>query len=103
MAKANLEERIRAVLLYTEDAKRIQEISFMMGVSVKTVRRWIRKYRKEGAAGLALHKPGSKKGTGSIPDNIKERIMRLTEASGLGCKTHQISVRPVMPLGNGSP
>ena len=79
MAKANLEERIRAVLLYTEDAKRIQEISFMMGVSVRTVRRWIRKYRKGGSTGLALHKPGPKKGTGSIPDNIKERIMRLKQ------------------------
>ncbi len=77
MAKANLEERIRAVLLYTEDAKGIKEISSVMGISVRAIRRWVRRYRRGGTAGLTLHKPGPKKGTNSIPNNLRTKIIRL--------------------------
>ncbi|MGI0101828.1 MAG: DDE-type integrase/transposase/recombinase [Nitrosotalea sp.] len=79
MAKDNLEDRIRVVLLYTQGSKEAKEISSVMNVSVRTVRRWIGRYRKDGAKGLAFHKPGPEKGTNSIPDSLKERITRLKQ------------------------
>ena len=77
MAKDNLDDKVRAVLLYVEGAKDVKEISSVMGVSIRTVRRWIRKYRIDGVNGLALHKPGPIQGTGSISGRIRSKIIRL--------------------------
>ena len=79
MAKDNLDDKVRAVLLYVEGAKDVKEISSVMGVSIRTVRRWIRKYRIDGVNGLALHKPGPTQGTGSISGRIRSKIIRLKQ------------------------
>ncbi|MDE1863562.1 MAG: helix-turn-helix domain-containing protein [Thaumarchaeota archaeon] len=79
MAKDNQDDKIMAVLLYVEGAKDAKEISSVMGVSIRTVRRWIRKYRADGIDGLARHKPGPPQGTGSISSRIRSRIIHLKQ------------------------
>ncbi len=77
MARANLEERIRAVLLYIEGAKDAKEISSVLGVSLRTIWRWIGSYRAGGPQALALNKSGPESGTNSIPEALEEMIVCL--------------------------
>ncbi|MGH3238607.1 MAG: DDE-type integrase/transposase/recombinase [Streptosporangiaceae bacterium] len=79
MAKDNLEDRIRAVLLYTESKKEVKEISSVMNVSVRTIRRWVRKYRTGGIKGLVWNKCGPPRGTNSVSSNLRARIIRLKQ------------------------
>ncbi|MDH2900654.1 MAG: DDE-type integrase/transposase/recombinase [archaeon] len=79
MARASLEDRIRAVLLYIEGAKDAKEISSMLGVSLRTIWRWIRSYRAGGPQALARKKPGPESGTNSIPEALEERIVYLKQ------------------------
>ncbi len=67
MARASLEERIRAVLLYLEGAKEAREITAVLDISVRTLRRWIATYRSGGVKALAPKRPGPAGGTNSIP------------------------------------
>ncbi|MHB1867448.1 MAG: helix-turn-helix domain-containing protein [Nitrososphaerales archaeon] len=79
MARASLEDRIRAVLLYIEGAKDAKEISSVLGVSLRTIWRWIRSYRAGGPEALARKKPGPESGTNSIPEALEERIVYLKQ------------------------
>ena len=79
MATASLEDRIRAVLLYIEGAKDAKEISSVLGVSLRTIWRWIRSYRAGGPEALARKKPGPESGTNSIPEALEERIVYLKQ------------------------
>lgn len=79
MPKATAEERIRAVLLYIERSKRIDEISTITSVSSRTVWRWIRAYRKDGADGLKIRKPGAAHPTNSSPKKLEERVLALKQ------------------------
>ena len=77
MARASLEDRIRAVVLYIEGVKDAREISSVLDISVRTFRRWVRAYRAGGPQELALKKPGPESGTNSIPRTVEERIVSL--------------------------
>lgn len=79
MVRASLEERIRAVLLYIDGAKEVNEISAIVGVSLRTLRRWIGAYRTGGVQGLKLSRPGSKRPANSIPRKLEERILSLKQ------------------------
>ena len=79
MARASLEERIRAVLLYLEGAKEAREITTVLEVSVRTLRRWIATYRAGGVKALVQKRPGPECGTNSIPKRIEEKIVRLKQ------------------------
>jgi transposase InsO family protein len=79
MARASLEDRIRVVLLYIEGVKDAKEISSLLGVSLRTVWRWVRSYRAAGPQALVLKKPGPESGTNSIPDALEERIVHLKQ------------------------
>jgi putative transposase len=79
MSKAILEERIRAVLLYTEGSKRVDEISEIASVSSRTLWRWIRAFRMHGAQGLKLRKPGAAHPANSSPLKLEERILMLKQ------------------------
>jgi putative transposase len=77
MAKASLEERIRAVLLYLDAGKEPREIVTAFGISVRTLWRWISAYRTGGVQTLKPKKPGPEKGTDPIPEKLEDRILSL--------------------------
>jgi transposase len=79
MARASLEDRIRAVLLYIEGHKRAEEISSVLDVSIRTFWRWVRTYRASGIGQLALKKPGPESGTNCIADSIEDSIVTLKQ------------------------
>jgi transposase InsO family protein len=79
MAKASLEERIRAVLLYLDAGKEPREITTAFGISVRTLWRWISAYRTDGVEKLKLRKPGPDEGTDPIPRELEDRILRLKQ------------------------
>ena len=79
MSKASLEERIRAVLLYTDGSKEPREISAIVGVSKRTLWRWIKAYRRNGIQGLKLKKPGPERPANSSPRELEERIVALKQ------------------------
>jgi transposase InsO family protein len=79
MGRASLEERIRAVILYIDDAEEAREIATVTGISVRTLRRWIKAYRAGGPRGLRPRKPGPEGGTNPIPRGIEDRIVRLKQ------------------------
>ena len=77
MARASLEDRIRAVILYNDDIKEAREISSVLDISSRTFWRWIRAYRTGGLKALALSKPGPGSGRNSIPKTLEETIVSL--------------------------
>jgi len=79
MERASIEERIRVVLLCVEGGKEAREIATALGISVRTLRRWIRAYRAGGSQGLRPRKPGPEGGTNSIQKRIEDRIVMLKQ------------------------
>jgi len=79
MARASVEERIRSVLLYLEGVKDAKEITTVLKVSVRTLRRWVAAYRAGGVVTLAPKRPGPKVGTSSIPKRLEERVLKLKQ------------------------
>ena len=79
MAKASLEERIRAVLLFLDSGKEPREIVTAFGISVRTLWRWISAYRTGGVQTLKPRKPGPEKGTNPIPEKLEDRILSLKQ------------------------
>ena len=79
MRRATLDEKIRAVLLYTEGDKQTKEICSAYGVPLRTFRRWVSRYRKKGVQGLVPKKPGPERQVNSIPRRLENRILRLKQ------------------------
>jgi putative transposase len=79
MARASLEERIRAVLLCMEGVKDAREITTVLKISVRTLRRWVAVYRAGGVDALALKKPGPEIGANSISKRIEKKVLRLKQ------------------------
>lgn len=79
MARAGIEDRIRAVLLYIEGSRESREIAAVSGISVRTLRRWVRAYRAGGLKRLEPRKPGPDIGTSSIAKRIEDRVLRLKQ------------------------
>lgn len=79
MGRASLDERIRSVLLYIDGTKEANEIHAAVGVSLRTLRRWIRAYRTDGIRGLELRRPGSERPANSISRKLEERILGLKQ------------------------
>jgi len=78
--RATLDEKVRTVLLYIDGVKEGKEICAVQGVPLRTFRRWVSRYRKEGIKGLEPKKPGPKKRTTNlIPKKLEERIVRLKQ------------------------
>lgn len=79
MEARKLEERIRAVLLYLENGKEIDEIADAMDVSTRTLRRWVKAYRLGGLQKLQPSKPGPKYSKYAIPRMLEQRILALKQ------------------------
>jgi putative transposase len=78
MAKATVDERVRAVLFYINgggDRRSARDICATYGIPVRTFRRWVSAYRKHGIEALKPKKPGPERGTNSISANLEWRII----------------------------
>jgi transposase len=80
MARVNLEERIRSVILYLEGVKEAAEIATVLEISIRTLRRWTAAaYRAGGVDALVPRKPGPEIGTNSVPKRLEESILKLKQ------------------------
>ncbi len=52
MDEAGMRFRLRAVEQYLEGETRTEDLCRVYGISVRTLRRWARRYREEGVDGL---------------------------------------------------
>ena len=66
MAEPTVDERIRAVLLYIDGSRVAEEICAVHGIPLRTFRRWVSAYRKDGIEALKPKRPGPERGTNSI-------------------------------------
>lgn len=78
MVKADMEARLRAVLLSTEGIRKDCDIASGYGISVRTLRRWKKSYARGGAGALtpestAPHKPVR------ISTALEQRIIQLKQ------------------------
>jgi putative transposase len=79
MARAGIQDRLRAVLLYIEGVRESREIAAVSGISVRTLRRWVRAYRRGGLAALEAGRPGPGAGTGATAKRIEKRVLTLKQ------------------------
>jgi transposase InsO family protein len=79
MARAGIQDRLRAVLLYIEGVRESREIAAVSGISVRTLRRWVRAYRRGGLARLEPRRPGPSAGTGATAKRIEKRVLTLKQ------------------------
>jgi transposase len=79
MARAGIQDRLRAVLLYIEGVRESREIAAVSGISVRTLRRWVRAYRRGGLAALEAGRPGPGAGTGATSKRIEKRVLTLKQ------------------------
>ena len=79
MARAGIQDRLRAVLLYIEGVREAREIAAVSGISVRTLRRWVRAYRAGGLERLGPRRPGPDAGTGSIDKRLEKRVLTLKQ------------------------
>ncbi|MEK7993154.1 MAG: IS481 family transposase, partial [Planctomycetota bacterium] len=74
-----VELRRRAVQLFVEEQLPAELVAKELGISDKSVYAWVRRYRKEGEAGLQGRVPGPK---GSrLPEAVKDKITELKQES----------------------
>ena len=79
MARARIHDRLRSVLLYIEGVRESREIAAVSGISVRTLRRWVRAYRAGGVKQLEPGQPGPDRGTGSVAKRSERRVLRLKQ------------------------
>lgn len=79
MAKAALDGRLKAVLLYVEGVKSASEVCLLFGITDRTLRRWRRVYEEQGVAGLTPRKPVAKHCRHRLNGELEDRIVRLKQ------------------------
>ena len=72
--------KLQVVRKHLEESLPVSVIRQECGISSGTVRRWVRAYRREGEAGLAVNHGG--KGH-PLPSPVKEKIVELKRANPL--------------------
>lgn len=78
MVKADMEAKLRAVLLSLEGLKKDSDIASGYGVSVRSLRRWKTAYVNDGLSGLKP-KSTAPHNRACISDAIEQRIIRLKQ------------------------
>lgn len=79
MAKATVDARLRAVLLYLEGIQEASKICKALGISRRTLTRWVRTYRDHGIRGLHPRRPGPEHSKRSISSRLEKRIVGLKQ------------------------
>lgn len=77
MVKADMDARIRAVMLYDKGIRTEEEVAELFGVTGRTFRRWLKSYRKKGVNGLNPKSTRPKKPVNQTKKNLVERIVSL--------------------------
>ena len=72
--------KLQVVKKFLEESVPIEVIRQECGISINSVRRWVRAYRSEGEAGLAIRRNGNGRG---LPSPVKQKIVELKEANPL--------------------
>ena len=72
--------KLQVVKKFLEESVPIEVIRQECGISINSVRRWVRAYRSEGEAGLAKSRNGNGRG---LPTPVKQKIVELKEANPL--------------------
>ena len=79
MARVTTDARLRAVLLYLEGIQEASKICRALGISRRTLTRWVRAYRDAGTRGLQPRRPGPVRSKHSISSRLERRIMGLKQ------------------------
>jgi len=79
MVKADMESRLRAVLLSIEGVQSDQAICSSLGVSDRTLRRWKRAYRIGGQEGLKPNPTTPRNLANKTDASVVERILQLKQ------------------------
>lgn len=79
MVKADMEARLKAVILNIEGKKTEGEVSLVFGISTRTLRRWKAAYKKNGIEGLMPKATIAKKFKHAMKPEIKDRILKLKQ------------------------
>jgi len=79
MAKADMEERLKAVILCIEGGRTERDVSELFDVSDRTIRRWKRTYKRDGSRGLAPKPTAPKTVKHAMHRSLRERIIRLKQ------------------------
>jgi putative transposase len=80
VVRGTVDIRARAVLLYLEGIEDAGKICKAVGISRRTLTRWVRRYRNAGGiGGLEPRKPGPKHPKHSITKKLEDRIAKLKQ------------------------
>jgi putative transposase len=80
VVSGTVDSRARAVLLYLEGIEEAGKICKTLGISRRTLTRWVRRYKDVGGIrGLEPRKPGPKYPQHSIPKKLEDRIVKLKQ------------------------
>lgn len=79
MARATIDKRVRAVLLYIDRVRCPDEICAIYDIPIRTFWRWVSVYRNNGIQGLRPKKPGPKYSKYAIPKRLGQRILALKQ------------------------
>lgn len=74
-----MDKRTKAVLLYTEGIRTASEAARIYGVCERSLRRWVKRYRRHGLEGLRPGKTGPKKARHGITRYLERRIIHLKQ------------------------
>jgi putative transposase len=74
-----MEIRTKTVIFYEEGIRSAKEIAETYDISERTVRRWSKSYRQNGAEGLHPKKTGPKRSKRAIPPALVRRILWLKQ------------------------
>ncbi len=64
--------KLQVVRKFLEESVPIEVIRQECGISINSVRRWVRAYRSEGEAGFATRRNGNGRG---LPSPVKQKIV----------------------------
>jgi putative transposase len=80
VVKGTLDSRARAVMLYLEGIEDAGKICKTLGISRRTLTRWVRRYKDDGGiGGLEPKKPRPKHPRHSVPKKLEDRIVKLKQ------------------------
>jgi transposase InsO family protein len=72
--------KLQVVKKFLEESVPVTVIRQECGISINSLRRWVRAYRSEGEAGLAMNHKGNGR---SLPTPVKQKIVELKESNPL--------------------
>lgn len=80
MVKASIDAKARAVLLYLEGFEEAAKICKALGISRRTLTRWVKSYNDDGGIqGLQPKKPGPRRSKYSTPTKLEKKIVELKQ------------------------